>query len=48
VVDLLNKGYPIEIVSEVVGHKDIKTTKIYAHPNKRMKLLLKEIQKDLM
>lgn len=48
VVDLLNKGYPIEIVSEVVGHKDIKTTKIYAHSKKRKMLLLKEIQKDLM
>jgi integrase/recombinase XerD len=48
VVDLLNKGYPIDIVSEVVGHKDIKTTKIYAHSKKRKMLLLKQIQKDLM
>ncbi len=48
VVDLLNKGYSIDIVSEVVGHKDIKTTMIYAHSKKRKMLLLKQIQKDLM
>jgi integrase/recombinase XerD len=47
IVDLLNKGYPIEIISEIVGHKDIKTTMVYAHSKKRKMLLLNKIQKDL-
>ncbi len=47
VVDLLNKGYGLDIVGDYVGHKDIKTTMVYAHSNSRKKKLLKEIQKDL-
>jgi integrase/recombinase XerD len=47
VVDLLNKGYGLDIVGDYVGHKDIKTTMVYAHSNSRKKKILKEIQNDL-
>jgi len=47
VVDLLNKGYGLDIVGDYVGHKDIKTTMVYAHSNSRKMKLLKQIQKDL-
>ncbi|XRO75269.1 tyrosine-type recombinase/integrase [Methanocaldococcus sp. 28A] len=47
VVDLLNKGYGLDIVGSYVGHKDIKTTMVYAHSNSRKMKLLKQIQKDL-
>jgi integrase/recombinase XerD len=47
VVDLLNKGYGLDIVGDYVGHKDIKTTMVYAHSNSRKKKILKEIQRDL-
>ena len=46
-VDLLNKGYGLDIVGDYVGHKDVKTTMVYAHSNSRKKKVLKEIQRDL-
>ena len=48
VVDLLNKGYSLDIVGNYVGHKDIKTTMIYAHTNNRKKKILKRIQDDIL
>jgi len=30
-VNMLNEGYPIEVVSRLMAHSDIKTTQMYAH-----------------
>jgi len=33
---LLNKGIPIPVVCELMGHKDWKTTQIYGHPTEKL------------
>ncbi|AAB98346.1 integrase/recombinase [Methanocaldococcus jannaschii DSM 2661] len=38
-VDLLNKGVPIDIVKEYLGHKSMNTTLIYAHSKERAESL---------
>ncbi len=47
IVDLLNKGYAIEVVGDLMGHKDVKTTMVYAHSGKRRKMMLQDIQRRL-
>ncbi len=47
IVDLLNKGYGLDVVGEFAGHKDIRTTMVYSHSERRKNQLLKEIQRDL-
>jgi integrase/recombinase XerD len=46
-VNLLDKGVPLEVVKEVLGHKSIKTTLHYANAKKRAEILLKDIKKLL-
>jgi integrase/recombinase XerD len=38
---LLNKGMPIEVVQKILGHADIRTTKIYA------KMLNETVKKEM-
>nr|WP_157198857.1 site-specific integrase [Methanothermococcus okinawensis] len=46
-VDLLNKGVPLDVVKEVLGHKSIDTTLFYSHSNDRANSMLKDIKKLL-
>uniref|UniRef100_A9A7I6 Integrase family protein n=1 Tax=Methanococcus maripaludis (strain C6 / ATCC BAA-1332) TaxID=444158 RepID=A9A7I6_METM6 len=45
--DLLDKGVPIDIVKEILGHKSLETTLYYSHSKERKEKLLDEIQKLL-
>ena len=46
-VDLLNKGVPLDVVKEILGHKSIDTTLFYSHSNDRANNMLKDIKKLL-
>ncbi len=46
-VDLLEKGIPIDIVKEYLGHKTLDTTLFYSHSKERTQKLLKTIKKIL-
>ncbi|MBP2143814.1 integrase/recombinase XerD [Methanococcus voltae] len=46
-VELLNKGVPIEVVKEYLGHSSIETTLFYAHSKERTNILLNTIKKNL-
>ncbi|WP_423792113.1 tyrosine-type recombinase/integrase [Methanocaldococcus indicus] len=46
-VDLLEKGLPLDIVKELLGHKSLDTTLFYSHSKERTKKLLKTIKKIL-
>ncbi|AEK19778.1 tyrosine-type recombinase/integrase [Methanococcus maripaludis] len=46
-VDLLDKGTPIDIVKEYLGHKSLETTLFYSHSQERKNKMLKNIQKIL-
>ncbi|ABR55539.1 phage integrase family protein [Methanococcus vannielii SB] len=46
-VDLLDKGMPIDIVKEYLGHKSIETTLYYSHSKERQQKMLNQIKKIL-
>ncbi|MBA2853002.1 integrase/recombinase XerD [Methanococcus maripaludis] len=46
-VDLLDKGMPIDIVKEYLGHKSLETTLYYSHSKERQENMLKQIKKIL-
>jgi integrase/recombinase XerD len=46
-VALLDEGTSVEIVKEILGHSDVKTTMIYAHAKERTKKMLPDIRKKL-
>ncbi|AEF96080.1 tyrosine-type recombinase/integrase [Methanotorris igneus] len=46
-VDLLEKGIPVDIVKEYLGHKTLDTTLFYSHSKERTEKLLKTIKKIL-
>ena len=46
-VDLLEKGIPIDVVKEYLGHKTLDTTLFYFHSKERVEKLLKTIKKIL-
>jgi integrase/recombinase XerD len=46
-VDLLEKGQPIDIVKEYLGHKSLDTTLFYSHSKERKEKMIKNIQKIL-
>uniref|UniRef100_A9A7L0 Integrase family protein n=1 Tax=Methanococcus maripaludis (strain C6 / ATCC BAA-1332) TaxID=444158 RepID=A9A7L0_METM6 len=46
-VDLLEKGMPIDIVKEYLGHASLETTLFYAHSRERKDKMLKDIKKIL-
>uniref|UniRef100_A9A6F8 Integrase family protein n=1 Tax=Methanococcus maripaludis (strain C6 / ATCC BAA-1332) TaxID=444158 RepID=A9A6F8_METM6 len=46
-VDLLDKGFPIDIVKEYLGHSSLETTLFYAHAKEREKKMLDDIMKSL-
>ncbi|MBA2864928.1 tyrosine-type recombinase/integrase [Methanococcus maripaludis] len=46
-VDLLDKGMPIDIVKEYLGHKSLETTLYYSHSKERQENMLKKIKKIL-
>jgi len=45
--DLLDKGVPIDIVKEVLGHRSLETTLFYSHSKERTNKMLQDIQKLL-
>ncbi|XRO77325.1 tyrosine-type recombinase/integrase [Methanocaldococcus sp. 10A] len=46
-VDLLEKGVPIDVVKEYLGHKSLEITLFYSHSKERTEKLLKVIKKML-
>jgi len=46
-VDLLDKGMPIDIVKEYLGHKSLETTLYYSHSKERQQDMLQKIKKIL-
>ncbi|MBA2863974.1 tyrosine-type recombinase/integrase [Methanococcus maripaludis] len=43
--DLLDKGIPIDIVKELLGHRSLETTLYYSHSKERTNKMLQNIQK---
>lgn len=43
--DLLDKGVPIDIVKEILGHRSLETTLYYSHSKERKERMLDDIQK---
>ncbi|CAF30028.1 tyrosine-type recombinase/integrase [Methanococcus maripaludis] len=46
-VDLLNKGVPIDVVKEILGHRSLETTLYYSHSRQRKEQMLQDIKKLL-
>lgn len=46
-VELLNDGTSVEIVKEILGHSDVKTTMTYAHAKNRAEVMLPKIREKL-
>jgi len=46
-VDFLNKGVPIDIVKEYLGHASLETTLFYSHSRERKDKMLKDLKKLL-